>query len=123
MQIKKAMTMLSALAMLSASAAVFAQGAIDSGAAASASPASSKAKPTASAKAANRKLSKDVRRALSRAKDVSVSNINVRAMNGAVTLAGTVPDESQIDKAAHVAQGVAGVTSVKNALTVRPVGQ
>jgi osmotically-inducible protein OsmY len=40
-----------------------------------------------------------------------------------VTLAGTVPDQSQVDLATQAAQGVAGVTSVKNALTVRPVGQ
>jgi hyperosmotically inducible periplasmic protein len=118
MKIRKAMVTLCGMAMLGTSMAVFAQNASDSGAAAT-----SAAKPAQSAKAANRKLAKDVRRALTRAKDMSVSNINVRAAGGAVTLAGTVPDESQIDKATKIAQGVAGVSSVKNALTVRPVGQ
>ena len=75
------------------------------------------------AKAANRALGRKVRSALAKTKGVSVANINVRARGGAVTLAGTVPDQSQVDLATQAAQGVAGVTSVKNALTVRPVGQ
>ncbi|WP_114815020.1 BON domain-containing protein [Paraburkholderia kururiensis] len=74
------------------------------------------------ARSANRALQKKVRAALARAKGVSVANITVRANNGAVTLAGTVPDASQIDLATQAAQGVAGVTSVKNALTVRSEG-
>jgi osmotically-inducible protein OsmY len=52
-----------------------------------------------------------------------VANITVRARGGAVTLAGTVPEQPQIDLATQTAQGVAGVTSVKNALSIRPVGQ
>jgi osmotically-inducible protein OsmY len=40
-----------------------------------------------------------------------------------VTLEGTVPDSSQVDKATQVAQGVAGVSSVKNALTIKEPGQ
>ncbi len=40
-----------------------------------------------------------------------------------MTLQGSVPEQPQVDKATEVAQGVAGVTSVKNALTIRPVGQ
>lgn len=75
-----------------------------------------------SAKAANRALGRKVRAALARNKDISVSNITVRARDGAVVLQGTVPDQSQIDKATDVAKGVSGVTSVKNALTIRPVG-
>ena len=73
-------------------------------------------------KAANRALQKKVRAALSKAKGVSVANITVRARDGAVTLQGTVPEQAQSDKAAEVAKGVAGVTSVKNALSVRPEG-
>jgi osmotically-inducible protein OsmY len=34
-----------------------------------------------------------------------------------------VPEQQQVDLATQAAQGVAGVTSVKNALTIRPVGQ
>jgi hyperosmotically inducible periplasmic protein len=43
-------------------------------------------------------------------------------IDGAVTLQGTVPDQSQTDRAAEVAKSVEGVTSVKNALTVRAPG-
>ncbi|WP_345814604.1 BON domain-containing protein [Paraburkholderia sp. PREW-6R] len=74
-------------------------------------------------KAANRALGRKVRSALSKTKGLSVANITVRARGGAVTLAGTVPEQQQIDLATQAAQGVAGVTSVKNALTIRPVGQ
>ncbi|MBN3807954.1 BON domain-containing protein [Paraburkholderia sp. Ac-20347] len=75
-----------------------------------------------SAKAANRALSRKVRSALAKAKDISVANITVRARDGAVILQGTVPEQPQIDRATEVAKGVAGVTSVRNALTIRPVG-
>jgi len=42
----------------------------------------------------------------------------VRARGGAVTLTGSVPDQSQVDKAGDVAKTVDGVTSVANKLTV-----
>ncbi|WP_322042213.1 BON domain-containing protein [Paraburkholderia sp. J67] len=75
-----------------------------------------------SAKAANRALSRKVRGALAKDKEISVANITVRAKDGAVILQGTVPEQGQVDRATEVAKGVAGVTSVKNALTIRPVG-
>jgi osmotically-inducible protein OsmY len=78
---------------------------------------------TKAAKTANRQLGRKVRSALAKTKGLSVANITVRARGGAVTLAGTVPEQQQIDLATQSAQGVAGVTSVKNALTIRPVGQ
>lgn len=82
------------------------------------------AKQTAkAAKSADRALAKKVRTTLSKSKDISVSNITVRAKSGAVTLQGSVPEQTQIDKATQIAQNVAGVTSVKNALTIRTVGQ
>jgi hyperosmotically inducible periplasmic protein len=91
--------------------------------AATASAATSSAKQqNKAAKAANRALSRKVRAALVKDKNLSVADVSVRAKDGAVTLQGTVPDQSQIDRAAEVAQGVAGVTSVKNALTVRSPG-
>ncbi|SAK86980.1 lipoprotein [Caballeronia pedi] len=74
------------------------------------------------ARAANRALSRRVRAALAKDKNIDVANVTVRAKEGAVTLQGTVPDSSQIDRATGVAQRVAGVTSLKNALTVRPAG-
>ena len=76
-----------------------------------------------SSKQANHALEKKVRAALVHAKDIKTENILVRARGGAVTLEGTVPDASQIDMATQVAQGVAGVTSVKNALTIKEPGQ
>jgi|GEM_PF-254285 len=74
------------------------------------------------ARAANRALSRKVRAALAKDKNISVANITVRAKDGAIILQGTVPEQGQVDHAAEVAKGVAGVTSVKNALTIRPVG-
>ncbi|MFL9902649.1 BON domain-containing protein [Paraburkholderia fungorum] len=76
-----------------------------------------------STKKADSALGRKVRNALSKTKGLSVANITVRARGGAVTLAGTVPEQPQIDLATQTAQGVAGVTSVKNALSIRPVGQ
>ncbi|WP_144156108.1 BON domain-containing protein [Paraburkholderia sp. BCC1885] len=69
-------------------------------------------------KKANRKLGYKVRGALAKAQGIDVSNISVRARGGDVTLTGSVPDQSQIDKAGEVAKGVDGVTSVSNKLTV-----
>ncbi|WP_429574026.1 BON domain-containing protein [Paraburkholderia sp. UCT70] len=54
-------------------------------------------------------------------KEISASNISVRAKGGAVTLFGTVSDAAQIDRAAGVAQAVPGVTTVKNNLTLKRV--
>jgi hyperosmotically inducible protein len=77
----------------------------------------------AQAKASNRALQKSVRHTLARTKGLDLTNIKVRARSGAVTLEGSVPELPQSDLAAQAAGGVAGVTSVKNALTVRAVGQ
>ncbi|HTH59911.1 MAG TPA: BON domain-containing protein [Paraburkholderia sp.] len=68
---------------------------------------------------ANRKLGYAVRRAIGREQDVDVSNITVRSHGGDITLLGTVPDQSQIDKAEAAAKGVSGVKSVTNKLTVQ----
>jgi len=74
------------------------------------------------ARQANRALSKKVLHALSKG-GVNASRINVLAKGGAVVLAGSVTDPTQSDKASEVAKGVPGVTSVKNALTLKEVGQ
>jgi hyperosmotically inducible protein len=77
------------------------------------------AAPSAKAvKKENRQLGRKVRGALAKAQGIDVSSILVRARGGAVTLTGSVPDQSQIDKAGDVAKGVDGVTSVSNKLTV-----
>jgi len=71
---------------------------------------------------ANRALSKKVAQALSKG-GIDTTGVNVLAKSGAVTLAGTVTDPTQIDKAGSIAKGVSGVTSVKNVLTIREGGQ
>ncbi|MFL9965546.1 BON domain-containing protein [Paraburkholderia sediminicola] len=71
---------------------------------------------------ANRALSKKVLHALAKG-GVTTSRINVIAKGGAVTLAGSVSDATHIDKATEIAKTVPGVTSVKNALTFKEVGQ
>lgn len=76
-----------------------------------------------STKAANRALQRSVRKALSKTKGLNIANVTVRARSGAVTLEGSVPEQSQVDMATQAAQGVSGVTSVKNALTIRAIGQ
>jgi hyperosmotically inducible protein len=95
-----------------------------SDAAAPAAPTAASPAPSAkSVKKADRAMGSKVRNALSKTKGLSVANITVRARGGAVTLAGTVPEQPQVDLATQAAQAVPGVTSVKNALSIRPVGQ
>ena len=72
-----------------------------------------------SARKADRKLGSDVRRALSKTKEITATNIFVRARDGVVTLTGSVPDNMQIERATQVANGVAGVTSVINKLSLQ----
>ena len=91
--------------------------------------ASGSAAPSASAgmskkeiRKANRALSKKVLTALQKG-GVDTVGLNVIAKGGAITLAGHAADASQIDKAASIAKGVSGVTSVKNVLTIQEGGQ
>ena len=67
---------------------------------------------------ANRKLGYAVRRAVGRVQGVDVSRLIVRSRDGDITLLGSMPDQSQVDKAAEAAKGVAGVKSVTNDLSV-----
>jgi hyperosmotically inducible periplasmic protein len=107
--------------LIGASLQVYAQDASVPVGAASGTPLTA-AQQSKAARAANRALSRRVRAALAKDKNIDVANVTVRAKEGAVTLQGTVPDSSQIDRATGVAQRVTGVTSLKNALTVRPAG-
>lgn len=75
------------------------------------------------ARKADHVLERAVRKALAKDKAVDVTNVNVRARNGAVALLGSVPEQGQVEAAAQVAQGVAGVTSVSNALRIKAVAQ
>jgi hyperosmotically inducible protein len=67
---------------------------------------------------ADRKLARDVRKALSGAPNFNVSNVFVTARGGVVTLSGSVSDGLQIQQASEVAMGVPGVVSVSNQLTM-----
>ncbi|MFM0297197.1 BON domain-containing protein [Burkholderia sp. WP9] len=69
-------------------------------------------------KAADRALQKNVVRALSKTKGLRATTITVRAHNGVVILEGTVPEQSQVGLATQAAEGVEGVDSVTNALTL-----
>jgi osmotically-inducible protein OsmY len=72
---------------------------------------------------ANRALRRQIYNAIVKHKEISAGNISVVAKDGAVTLNGTVTDASQVGKAAEIAKGVPGVTSVTNKLTVeKPFG-
>ena len=75
-----------------------------------------------SLKAANRALQRQVRSALVKDRSISMANVTIRARDGAVTLQGSVPLQDQSDRATEVAKSVPGVTSVRNALSIRPVG-
>lgn len=74
-------------------------------------------------KAVDRKIQKDVRRALSKDMGVAGGNIVIRANGGNVTLSGTVSDEVQREKASQIAHQISGVGSVKNLLTIRQTGR
>lgn len=71
---------------------------------------------------ANRALSKKVLRALVKG-GVQTNGISVIAKGGAVALAGSVPDSTQVSEASEIAKEVPGVTSVNNSLTIKEVGQ
>jgi hyperosmotically inducible periplasmic protein len=88
------------------------------GSGAASAPAASAILDAKAVKAANRALQKDVVRTLSKTKGLRSSTVTVRANNGVVTLEGTVPEASQIELATHAAEGVTGVSAVKNTLTL-----
>lgn len=70
-------------------------------------------------KSADKALAKRVRRALGKSSGMVLTNINIRAKDGVITLRGSVPLAALIDQATQVAAGVNGVTAVANHLTVR----
>jgi osmotically-inducible protein OsmY len=108
-----------ATALVAASLQVYAQGDAASAAPAASGPAAASQHESKQAKAANRALSRKVRSVLAKDKHIDVAKITVRARDGAVVLQGSVPEQSQIDRATEVARSVQGVTSVRNALTIR----
>jgi osmotically-inducible protein OsmY len=73
-------------------------------------------------RADNRALSHEVRKSLTKMKGLDSSRISVLARGGIVTLAGSAPDQSQIESAGTAAGSVAGVSHVDNRLTVYEPG-
>jgi len=75
------------------------------------------------ARQSNRRLERNVRSAIAKPGDVDVSRLTVVARSGTVTLAGSVPDETQIQTANDRAHAVKGVSTVRNelAIAVSPV--
>ncbi|KVM54714.1 transporter [Burkholderia ubonensis] len=69
-------------------------------------------------KAADRKLKRRVSAALARARDLNATRILVRVRDGNVTLAGSVANAGQVERAAAVARQIAGVVSVTNLLRI-----
>lgn len=74
-------------------------------------------------RAEDRKLAKQVRRTLAKLKGIDSVKVVVFAKNGAVTLTGSVPDAGQIAPVVDAVRNVSGVASVRNALTIKAVGQ
>ena len=73
-------------------------------------------------RAQNRQLENQVRRSLTKTKDLDAGGIIVVARSGKVTLDGTVPDEDQIQLAGTAAAGVPGVSNVTNNVRMREAG-
>jgi len=80
--------------------------------------------PTAkSMRMANRHLAKTVRQALTATKpSIPMDEVVVLAKKGVVSLVGEVESQDQSDRAGKVAQGVAGVASVNNQLSIEEKG-
>jgi hyperosmotically inducible periplasmic protein len=96
----------------------------DSGVAASApAPAMTPAQNRRAIRKADHLLAKQVRRALVHVKGLDSTQVVVVAHGGDVTLGGSVPEAGQIALAHTAAQGVSGVHSVRDSLSVKAPGQ
>ncbi|HWT35289.1 MAG TPA: BON domain-containing protein [Paraburkholderia sp.] len=112
MKIRNVLQVLAVIGCVTLTSSVYAQASDEMAMASAPAAHSKKATP------ADKKLGRDVRKALSKAPGFNVSNVFVKARGGAVTLSGSVPEGSQIAQAEEVAKGVQGVTSVTNKLTL-----
>lgn len=70
---------------------------------------------------ANRKLARDVRKALEKSQ-LNVDDVRILARSGVVTLEGTVPVGDDISQVPAIASKVPGVTSIANNVTIREEG-
>jgi osmotically-inducible protein OsmY len=83
-----------------------------------AGPGAPAAAPGQAASADDAQITSQVQARISSDDTLKTSKINVETNNGVVRLSGSVPSTEAVDKASQVAQGVTGVTSVQNDLTV-----
>lgn len=106
------------LIVIAASLGVTASAYAQTSAAAASAPAPTKK----SIRIANRQLSRNVRKALTKDSKIDVSHITVIAKNGAISLEGSVPEDGQIALATQIATGVNGVSAVANHLSIATSG-
>jgi osmotically-inducible protein OsmY len=76
----------------------------------------------ATAKMGDAAITGSVKTALIAEPNLSALKIDVDTMNGVVTLTGTVDNNDQKSRAVSIAQGVSGVSSVKDNLTTKTTG-
>ncbi|MFX1677480.1 BON domain-containing protein [Paraburkholderia sp. A2WS-5] len=81
-------------------------------------PPASTAQPSPATKTADRKLARQVARALAHTRGLISGRILVKAHDGLVTLSGSVVDATQIPLAVEAAKQVAGVKDVDNQIRV-----
>ena len=89
-----------------------------------ADPSSTSADPATrkQARGNNHALEHAVRQSFSHVKGLDSSGINVIARGDTITLAGSAPDQSQIESAVAAASKVSGVSRVDNRLTIEEPG-
>jgi hyperosmotically inducible periplasmic protein len=76
----------------------------------------------ATAKMGDAAITGSVKTALIAEPNLSALKIDVDTMNGVVTLTGTVDNNDQKSRAVSIAQGISGVSSVKDNLTTKTTG-
>lgn len=72
-------------------------------------------------RSSDRVIARNVRKAISNSRGVNMTALTVRVKNGVVTLAGSVPANDEVIRAADAAKSVSGVVAVRNKLTVQPM--
>jgi hyperosmotically inducible protein len=85
--------------------------------AAAPAPATRPSNPTVGQNIDDATITAKVKAALIAEKGISSADIDVDTSKGVVTLTGRVADSAQVERAAQVARGVDGVTTVQNRLT------
>jgi osmotically-inducible protein OsmY len=115
----RAVVQIGLVVALAATIAPFAASAQDGNSSGVVASADAGSAPSAKAvKAANRKLAKNVRIAMAKAKGIEMTQLFVYAKGDVVTLSGSVPKSDQVDRAGEIAKSVPGVSSVDNRLSV-----